>query len=102
MTWLLSFGFLYCISLRHLAADAALTQFWRSYAAFMPMLPLRAAAWTLRAFVLMFHNPVGLVGPLTTRVGLVVFVAGCLSFVFRRWQLAIVLLAPFPIVVLAS
>src|SRR5207248_5487195 len=65
MTWLLSFGFLYCISLRHLAADAALTQFWRSYAAFMPMLPLRAAAWTLRAFVLMFHNPVGLVVPLT-------------------------------------
>jgi len=102
LVWLINFGLLYYVSLRHLAANALQIHYWRWYGAFMPTSPLRAPTWVLKAFVLMFHNPVGLLGRLATSVGLAVFVVGCLSLMFRTWQLAVILLVPFLIVLLAS
>jgi hypothetical protein len=102
LIWLITFVLLYYISLRHLAVNAPLIYYWRWDGAFMPMSPRLAADWLPKAFVRMFHDPVGLVGRLAITVGIAVFVVGCLSLMFRRWQLAVILLVPFPIVLLAS
>jgi hypothetical protein len=100
LIWTVNFVILYFVSLRSLAANSALLDYWRN--AFMPMPPWRGFAWILNAFPAMFENPVGLVGPLTASIGMVVFLAGCISFFFKKRQLALFLIVPFPIVFLAS
>jgi len=94
---LINFAVLYFVSLRSLAADTYLLNYWRK--GFMPMPPWSNIAWFPNAFISMLENPAGLsVVPLS---GVALFF-GSLSFFVRKWQFALFLIMPFSIVLLAS
>ena len=97
LLWLINFSALYLISLRSLAANRSLIDYWRY--SFMPMPPWHNPIWFKEAFFAMLQNPVGLT---TVSIGTVIFFAGCISLLLRRWQFALILLLPFPMLLLAS
>ena len=100
LIWMINFVILYFVYLRTLAANPALIDYWRD--AFMPMPPWRGVSWFLHSFLTMFTNPVGLVGLITAPIGMIVFLVGCISVFLRKWQLALILIVPFPTILLAS
>lgn len=95
--WIANFAVLYFVSLRHLAANTALIDYWRTD--FMPMPPWRKPSWFSSALSAIFRNPVGLSA---TSISVVAFSAGCLSLIFRRWQLGLALTASLLAALLAS
>jgi hypothetical protein len=101
LTWLASFATLYFVSLRYLAANAALLGYWRG--SFMPMPPWRDVIWFPTYFVTMLVSPSGVaVGRIGLFVFRLVFLMGCFSLFFRNWQRAAILVIPFPVTMLAS
>lgn len=95
--WLTSFAILYFISLRFLATNETLLNYWSS--AFMPMPPWRNIGWFHRTFFEMFSSPVGLTN---TLISTILFFLGGLSLFSRNWQLALILLIPFLTTLIAS
>ena len=100
LAWMINLGVLYFVTLRSLAANSILIDYWR--ASFMPMSLWQTPAWLLNAFLALFQNPVGLGDPSAAMLGMVVFVGGGVSLMFRDWRRALVLLTPFPVTLLAS
>jgi hypothetical protein len=95
--WAVNLAILVLVSLRHLTADTTLQDYWRH--SFMPMPPWRNAKWLIDAFLDMFEHPIGLsVAP----IGAGLFLIGCVSLSFRRWQLALVLVTQLLVTLLAS
>jgi len=94
--WLLSLIPLF-FSLRALTSNTILTNYWRD--SFMPMPPWRDIAWLQRAFSSMFRNPLGL-SPVA--IGAIFSTIGCLSLLMKQWRLALPLVAPLLITLLAS
>jgi hypothetical protein len=99
-TWGLSFTILYLVSLRHLADNSVLIDYWRE--GFMPLLPWQDIAWFPRTFVAMMNDPVGMPSVPLAIIAFLLGIIGAVSLFARRWTLAVMLVAPFPIVLLAS
>jgi len=95
--WLASFAILYFVSLRFLAMNETLLNYWAS--GFMPMPPWHNIEWFYHTFFAMFRSPVGLT---SVAVSAILFFSGCLSFFFRSWQSALVLTVPFLTTLIAS
>jgi hypothetical protein len=94
---IINFAVLYFVSLRSLAADTYMLNYWRK--GFMPMPPWSNIAWFPKAFISMLEDPARLsIVPLS---GAALFF-GSLSFFVRKWQFALFLIMPFPIVLLVS
>ena len=95
--WLLNFYALYYISLRSLASNTYLINYWKS--GFIPLPPWKDAIWFFEIFTEFLKHPVELpIVPLTT----ILLFLGCLSIILRKWQLAIILILPFPSILIAS
>ncbi len=99
--WAASFAVLYFVSLRYLTANTSLADYWSD--SFMPMPPWRNVIWFPKAFATMLVGPSGVsVGRIGSIVFLLVFLIGCVSFFFRNWQKALILVMPFAFALLAS
>jgi hypothetical protein len=87
----------YIVSLRHLATNNSLIDYWSNY--FAPLPPWSNFSWYYNALIRMLSYPAGL--PISAiTVGLLIL--GIFSFAFRRWQLMLVLIAPFLLTLIAS
>jgi hypothetical protein len=101
LVWLANFAVLYFVSLRYLAANTSLADYWHD--GFMPMPPWQNVIWFPKAFTTMLVGPSGVsVGRIGSIVFLLVFSIGCFSFFFRNWQKALILVMPFVFALLAS
>lgn len=100
LAWIANIAILYLTSLRSLAANSALIDYWHQ--SFMPMPPWRDPAWFLNAFLEMFRNPVGLINRSTAIIGMIVSIVGLLSYFVYKRKYTIILLIPFLVVMLAS
>jgi hypothetical protein len=98
----ISFVGLYFFSLRILASNAGLLDYWRS--GFMPMPPWRNLDWLGNAFAGLLRLALGIGSKQVVAliVTLVAIVPGCLSIFFRKWPVALILTAPVPAVLVAS
>ncbi len=95
--WLINFVVLYLISLRFLATNTILINYWRD--SFMPVPPWHNIAWFHEAFSAMLTYPVGLTN---VSIGIALLFVGCVSLFFRKWQLALILIMPFLTTLVAS
>jgi hypothetical protein len=95
----INFAFIYFFFLRSRSADSYLLSSWRS--SFMPMPPWQNPQWFYQMLLLWIQNPVGFSGSAIV-VASIFLVIGCISMFLRRWQLAIFLILPLFITMLAS
>ena len=96
--WSASFLLCYFVSLRLLASNQALLNYWRDSFPPHPLASLRGFHWLADAARKLFDEPAGLVDFL----GLALFVAGSLALIRRDRKLAGFLLIPIGITFLAS
>ncbi len=95
----ISFSILFLISLRFLASNVELLSYWQD--AFMPTSPWQDPIWFLKAGYSLLNNLVG--WPLASAgMGAILFIVGCVSFSFKNWQFASVLMSPLIFVLAAS
>ena len=97
LTWLANFAAVYLVSLSSLSSNATLIGYWDQ--GFMPLPPWQDWDWFPTAILGLFENPGGLS---VASVALGAFLVGCLSLLRRQWQLGLVLVLPFVLVILAS
>jgi Dolichyl-phosphate-mannose-protein mannosyltransferase len=96
--WTASFLLCYFVSLRSLAANQALLNYWRDSFPPHPLASIRFLKWLADAAGKLFDEPAGLVDFL----GVALFVAGTLALIRRDRKLAGFLLMPIGITFLAS
>lgn len=98
--WLMSFGIDYFFILRHTAEDKYFHSFWLK--AFLPLPPWENIPWLLNVyykFVLIIMNQT------TTSMGILLFVlmaVGSLSLLVRQKSLALIIISPFVMTLIAS
>jgi len=94
--WGINFLFVYLISLRYLAANSALLDYWSGN--FAPLPPWSNLAWYYDAFVNMLRDIAGQ----PVKIALVPLILGIASYIFRRSLLTVMLVAPFLFALIAS
>jgi len=100
--WTLSFGLNYLVSLRTLAADETLKQYWKN--AFMPLPPWRDWGWFLKTYdvSLLRYSAFGFQdAPLPALLAALALV-GVLALLFRNWRMLLMLAAPLGMASIAS
>lgn len=89
--WGLNLVLQYFVSLRTLAANNALLDFWQN--SFMPMPPWNNPSWFYT------HALIGLINDTTslptTLITIALLSVGCISITIRKWQLGFIFIAPF-------
>ncbi|MFZ1043290.1 MAG: glycosyltransferase family 39 protein [Anaerolineales bacterium] len=94
---IINFAFIYFFFLRSRSSGSYLLSSWQQY--FMPMPPWQNPAWFYQMLLLWINNPMGFSNvPLT----IILLTVGCVSMFLRKWQLAIYLVFPCFITLLAS
>ena len=95
--WLLSFAGVYALSLRGLAANGDLLDYWQGN--FFPTPVWTGGPWLVKAMAHFLWNPARLpfIG-----FGALTLLAGCVALAWMNRPAAIMLLVPFPAVLLAS
>ncbi len=94
---IINFAFIYFFFLRSRASGPYLLSSWHLY--FMPMPPWQNPAWFCQMLLLWIDNPMGFSNVLLT---IILLAVGCVSMFLRKWQLAIYLVFPFFVTLLAS
>jgi len=100
LAWLVSFAILYFVSLRFLATNTYLNDYWSG--GFMPIPPWIDINWFRHTWFDLINNWVGLPKGIIRSIGGLVLLAGCVSISLRKWQWALVLIAPFAFTLFAS
>ena len=95
--WAISLSIDYIISLRFLSSNMILENYWQNY--FMPMPPWVDINWFSTAWKGLLEDPVGLS---QVAIGTLVLLVGIISAFIKRWQLALVLIVPFPVLLIVS
>jgi hypothetical protein len=95
--WGITLTLLYSISLRHLASNGVLVNYWSG--SFAPLPVWRHFSWYRTALTGMLHDPAGLPENAIS-VGLLVL--GVFSLGLRRWRSMLVLTVPFLLTLIAS
>ncbi len=98
LIWFICYIFLYIVSLRILASNSSLLNYWKN--TFMPWPPWEDLSWFLNTFCGFLRDPAGLTNPPFFIFLLVV--AGVVSFFYRRKSAGLVLVVPFAAVLIAS
>lgn len=98
--WAVSFGLEYLVSLRHLAADDYLHNYWKS--AFMPFPPNGTRAWFGKTYESLLLIALNRTDQIVAVLVLVLVPIGCISLLYRDRVLAIMMISPFFIALLAS
>jgi len=96
--WAASFGVLYAVSLRHLADDHALLDFWGQYFPPHPIWRAQTLGWLFDAFSAAFHDPAGL----AILPGMAFFIVGWAGVFRRNRTLGWILLAAWGALLLAG
>ena len=103
-TWLVSFGACYLISLKHLGNNQYLLDYWNGH--FLPLPPrgLGDVAWLLDHFFAPFAYPGGLAGTEIRAGGIaaVLFLVGVWAMMRSRWPVAVAVVLPGVLALLAS
>ena len=97
--WGLSIATAYVLSLRHLAGNRYLLDWWSNY--FLPFPPSSASelTWPVWSFFEVFQNPARFVLP---GLAAFAFLAGCYWMFLREKRALLLLLSPMPFAILAS
>lgn len=90
-------GLTYLLNLRHLESNSSLINYWG--VGFAPMLPWSNPTWFLNAIVGFIRDPAGI---LVSTITLALLATGIVSFAIRRWQVALIVVAPFILTIIAS
>src|SRR5262249_971131 len=102
--WLASFGGCYLLCLRQLGANQYLLDYWNGH--FLPLPPksIRDLTWLLDHFFTFFAFPGGLGGTEIRAGGIAaaLFVVGVIGFWRERWPVAVALVLPAVLALLAS
>jgi hypothetical protein len=97
LLWTVNVTLLYYVSLRYLASNSALIDYWKG--SFAPLPPWGNFGWYYSALAGILNNPTGL--PITAiTAGLLTL--GICSLAVRRWQFAVILIAPVMLALTAS
>ncbi len=96
--WLISSITLYFVSLRYLASNETLINYWSS--SFMPMPPWSNIEWFIKTYTTMLINPVGLGS--NWAIIAILMLLGCSSLFIEDWPSALILTMPLFITLLAS
>ncbi|MFT3890816.1 MAG: glycosyltransferase family 39 protein [Anaerolineales bacterium] len=98
--WVLSFGLEYLISLRYLAADDYLLNYWEN--AFMPLPPGGTRAWFVRTYGSFLLTTFNRTDQIISLLMLILVPVGALSLLYRDKVIGIIVISPFFIALLAS
>jgi hypothetical protein len=98
--WAVSFGVEYLVSLRHLAADDYLYSYWKS--AFMPFPPNGTRIWLGQTYYSLLSTALNRTDQILAVLVLVLVPIGCISLLYRDRVIAIMMISPFFIALLAS
>jgi hypothetical protein len=102
--WLVSFGVSYVLCLRQLGSNQYLLDYWAGH--FLPLPPTSVGdlAWLADHFFAFFHFPGGLGGTEIRAGGIaaVLFLVGAWGFARDRWPVAVALVLPAVLALLAS
>jgi hypothetical protein len=98
--WVVSFGLEYLISLRYLAASDYLMNYWKK--AFMPLPPGGTRAWLVKTYESLLLTSLNRTDRIISLLVLILVPLGALSFLYRDKVIAIIMVSPFFIALLAS
>jgi hypothetical protein len=98
--WAVSFGIEYLVSLRHLAADDYLYNYWKND--FMPFPPNGTRIWFGKTYYSLLSIALNRTDRILAMLILVLVPIGCISLVYRDRVLAIMMISPFFVALLAS
>jgi len=98
--WFISFAILYLVSLRQLTGSEHLLEFWGN--SFMPLPPWQNWGWFVNTFRYVLHNPIGISNLYLAYLAAILLGVGGVSLCLRRWQLALMLLLPILLTLIAS
>ena len=101
VVWIVSFGSTYLISLRSLAADESLKHYWRN--AFMPIPPWKDWGWFIKTYTSLLQSTSwGLDSEKLLWLSTALIIIGVISYFFKDWYKALIIIVPVSIVSLAS
>jgi hypothetical protein len=98
--WAISFAVEYLVSLRYLAADDYLYNYWKS--AFMPFPPNGTRIWFGQTYYSLLSTALSRTDQIVAVLILVLVPIGSLSLLYRNRAMAIMMISPFFIALLAS
>jgi hypothetical protein len=97
--WGLSFGILYFVSLQDLSQAAPLLNYWHRAFPPFPITSVSNLEWFINTFFEVFKDPVSLFFP---GIAALTFATGCISMFAKKRYHLLMLLSPFPYLLLAS
>ncbi len=102
--WVVSFGVCYLVSLRHLGNNQFLLDYWNGHFLSLPPKGLGDLAWLLDHFFAPFGYPAGLAGTEIRSGGIaaVLFIVGVWGMWKERWPVAVAIVLPGVLALLAS
>lgn len=98
--WLISFGLEYLVSLRYLITNDLLYEYWKK--AFMPLPPGGTRIWLSKTYYSMLLTTLGRTDQILVILFPTLSLIGGVSLLFRERSIAIMLISPFFIALLAS
>ncbi len=100
VAWIGSFGAVYLVSLRHLAADPFLQSYWHK--AFVPMPPWSNPGWFTSTYYSLVFISLGRSDTILAVLVLALAILGGVSFLVRTQEMALIVILPFVMALLAS
>lgn len=100
IVWAASFGTEYLVSLRHLIADDYLQDYWRN--AFLPFPPWRNLGWLLKTYFSLLLMTLNTTDQILVFAVPILGLIGGLSLLYRDRIIAILVISPFLIALIAS
>jgi hypothetical protein len=100
LLWITSFGIEYHVSLKHLISNDYLQDYWRKN--FMPLPPWSDVGWLMKTYHSMLVMTLNTIEPVLVYAIPILVMIGGISLLFRDRILAIIILAPFVLAMIAS
>jgi hypothetical protein len=98
--WMAAFGLEYVVSLRHLVADEFLQHYWNK--AFVPLPPWSNRRWFVDTYFSLVFTSLNRGSWTLALLLAILLAAGSLSMLARNWKLALTILLPFLVALIAS
>lgn len=99
MSWLLSFGIIYFLSLRSLETNEVLTNFWKNYFAPFPPKNLEDILWYINTLKQIFKETLGFPLP---KLAIYLSFIGLIALLIKKHKIFWLILSPLPFLILAS
>ncbi len=100
IAWLISFGIDYLVALRHTATDKFFQTYWMK--AFLPLPPWSNPSWFVNVYYKFVLITLNRADEVSFYMILVLVIIGSLSLIKRRQNIALILISPFIMTLIAS